>query len=76
MAGPSPNLWCDIKIELFAAMNRFSFQKYKEKDLKALISRRARDRGIKVDVGTDIWIEPNHPQWFDDCKLTRWASWI
>lgn len=70
----SPSLWLDIKIELFAAMKSFCFQKYKEKSLIALLLHRARDRGIKVDIGTDIWIEPNHPEWFDDCKLIRWAT--
>lgn len=74
MSNSSPSLWCGIKIELFAAMKRIAFQKYKARDLKALLLHRAKDRGISVDVGRDIWIEPNHPEWFDDCKEIRWAA--
>lgn len=74
MLDSSPSIWCEIKIELFAAMKKIAFQRYKQKDLKALLLHRARDGGIKVDVGTDVWIEPNHPEWFDDCKLIRWAT--
>ncbi|MCJ1470957.1 hypothetical protein MMC07_009605 [Pseudocyphellaria aurata] len=66
MSDSSPTLWCEIRIELFAAVKRIPFEKYKEPDLKALLQHRARDRGIKVDVGRDLWIEPNHPEWFDD----------
>lgn len=76
MANSIPGLCFDIKIDLFAAMKQIAFQQYRERDLKALLLHRARDQGIQVEVGTDIWIEPNHPEWFDDCTLNRRAMAI
>ena len=69
-------LYFDIKIDLFAAMKRIAFQKHGERVLKARLLHRARDQGIQVEVGTDIWIEPNHPEWFGDCTLNRRAMAI
>lgn len=69
MSDSSPHLCCEIKIELFAALKRIRLEKFEEPNLKALLQHRARDQGINVDVGRDIWIEPNYPEWFDDCEF-------
>ena len=67
-------LYCEIHVDLFAAMKNIRFEQHKAKNLQELLQSHAADRRLGIDVDFEPWVEPNCPEWFDDCKYHA-PSW-
>lgn len=62
------SLYCCINVELFAAMKQILFRWTMQEDLQQLFQGEV-ERNLLLTINSEPWIEPDRPEWFDDCKF-------
>ncbi len=57
-----------MEVELFAAMKTILFKKYLCRDLAQMLQFYGRKVFPRTKLALEPFVEPNCPEWFDDCK--------
>lgn len=66
-----PKIKFDIEVQFFAAMKNIFFDKYMSRSLGQMLQSRGQEDRAFIEVAPEPFVEPNCPEWFDDCRSAQ-----
>lgn len=77
MAAPAAlALHFDVGVEFFVAMKQIMFGKYPQNTLQEYFLDQWQHTHPQPSIEIEPFVEPDHPEWFDDCIPQRPGSFI